>query len=74
MTIQTKTKIREWGNSFGIIIPKEFIIQEGLKPNDSVSVKIEKKRSLEDFFGEGKGKIKDVQKEKNEARKIWKMS
>ena len=73
MAIRTKTIIREWGNSFGIVIPKEVVIKEGLKANDRVSVSIDKKQTLEEFFGEGDGKIKDVQKEKNEARKLWKM-
>jgi hypothetical protein len=74
MAIQTKTKIREWGNSYGIVIPKELVIKEGFKVNDCVTVSINKKKNLEEFFGKGKGKIKDVQKVKNEARKLWKMN
>lgn len=74
MVIQTKTKIREWGNSYGIVIPRELVIKEGFKVNDRVNVSINKKQNLEDFFGKGKGKIKDVQKEKNEIRKLWKMN
>lgn len=73
MVIQTKSKIREWGNSFGIVIPKEIIIKEGLVANEQVIVSISRKQTLEDFFGKGKGKIKDAQKVKNEARKLWKM-
>ena len=38
--------------------------------NDNISIIIDKKQSLEEFFGKGKGKIKDAQKEKNEARKF----
>lgn len=74
MVIHTQTKIREWGNSFGIVIPKELIIKEGFKVNDNVTVCITKKRNLSDFFGKGKGLIKDPQKEKDEARKSWKMN
>lgn len=73
MAIQTKAKIREWGNSFGIVIPRELVIKEGIKVNDRVNVSIDKKQTLEEFFGKGKGRIKDTQKEKNEARKLWKM-
>jgi hypothetical protein len=73
MVIQTKTRIREWGNSFGIIIPRELVIKEGFKVNDRVNISIEKKQNLEEFFGKGKGKIKNVQKEKDEVRKLWKM-
>ena len=74
MVIHTKSKIREWGNSFGIVIPRELVIKEGIKVNDRVSIQIDKKQNLEEFFGKGKGKIRDAQKEKNEARKLWKMN
>lgn len=73
MAIQTKSRIREWGNSFGIVIPRELVIKEGFKANDRVTIRIDKKQNLEEFFGKGKGRIKDVQKEKNGARKLWKM-
>jgi antitoxin component of MazEF toxin-antitoxin module len=72
MVIQTKTKIREWGNSFGIVIPKELVIKEGFKVDDSVTVSIEKNQTLENFFGKLKSKI-DPQKMKDESRRIWKM-
>ena len=74
MVIQTKTKIREWGNSLGVIIPREIIIREGLRANEQVVISINRKHTLEDFFGKGKGKIKDAQKAKDEARKLWKMN
>ena len=74
MEIQTKTKVREWGNSLGIIIPKDIVVREELEPHDEVVVSISKKQDLEDFFGKGKGKITNVQKVKNEARKLWKMN
>ena len=73
MVIQTKTRIREWGNSFGVVIPREVVIKEGFKVNDRVIISIDKKQNLEEFFGKGKGKIKDAQKEKDEAKKLWKM-
>ena len=69
--IEVKTRLRRWGNSFGIVIPKDIVIKEGFKANDQVIVKIEKKQTLEDFFGKGEGKIKDAQKAKDEARKLW---
>ena len=74
MEIQTKTRIKEWGNSLGIVIPNEIVIKENLQPQDEVVISISKKQNLSDFFGKGKGKIVDVQKEKNEARKLWKMN
>ena len=74
MVIQTKTKIREWGNSLGVIIPKEIIIKEGLRVNEQVIISIDRKQTLEDFFGKGKCKNIDTQKMKDESRKIWKMN
>lgn len=41
---QIKTKIRRWGNSFGVVIPKEVINQEGLKENNEVFVTLQPKK------------------------------
>ena len=73
MAVCTKAKIREWGNSFGIVIPRELVIKGGFKVNDRVNVCIDRKQNLMEFFGKGKGKVKDVQEAKNEVRKLWKM-
>ena len=75
MVVRTKARIKEWGNSFGIVIPKDVIIRENFKPNQEVVVTITKERgTLEEFFGKGK-KIKiDAQKMKDESRRMWKMN
>ena len=74
MEIRTRIRIKEWGNSLGLVIPKDIVIKEDLQPLDEVDVVITKKQNLVDFFGKGKGKVKDVQKEKNEAKKLWGMN
>lgn len=71
MEIKTKTRIKEWGNSLGIIIPNEIVIKEKLNPDDQVIVTITKKDTLEDFFGKLKGSKIDSQKMKDESRKTW---
>ena len=38
---QIKTKLKEWGNSFGVIIPIDVVNKQGLKENSEVSVMIE---------------------------------
>lgn len=38
---QIKTKIKKWGNSFGVIIPVDIVNKQGLKENSEVSVMIE---------------------------------
>lgn len=73
MVIQTKTKIREWGNSLGVVIPKEIVIREELKPNDRVTITVTKKQIIEDFFGKLKKSKIDAQKMKDESRKMWNM-
>jgi len=72
MEIKTKAKIREWGNSLGVIIPKDIVIKEELRPNDQVTITISKGENLEDFFGKLKANV-DAQKMKDESRKIWQM-
>ncbi|MEK6847315.1 MAG: AbrB/MazE/SpoVT family DNA-binding domain-containing protein [Nanoarchaeota archaeon] len=74
MELQTKAKIKAWGNSLGIVIPKEIIIKEELQENDEVKITISKKNTLEGFFGKGKGIKINTQKMKDEARKEWMMN
>ena len=73
-TLQTKTRIKEWGNSLGIIIPREIAIKEDLSPNDEVVITITKKDNIEDFFGKGKRLKINSQEMKDEGRKAWKMN
>lgn len=74
MIIQAKTKIKEWGNSLGVIIPNEIVIKENLKPHEEIVITITKKETLEDFFGKGKKLKIDAQKMKDDGRNIWKMN
>ena len=70
----TKVRLKEWGNSLGVTIPKEIVVKGGLKADDEVSISINKKENLEDFFGKLKEKGKfDLQKMKDESRRLWKM-
>lgn len=73
MTAQTKARIKEWGNSLGITIPKEIVIQEKLFPNQEITITIEKETTLRGFFGKGRRKKIDTQKAKDELRKEWPM-
>ena len=51
--IEIKSKIRKWGNSFGIVVPQQVIGNEKIKEGDEVSVFINKDEDniLEDMFG-----------------------
>ena len=47
-----KTKVRKWGRSLGIVIPKEIARKEGIKMNDEVEVLIRKKsNAIKETFG-----------------------
>ena len=41
---QIKTRIKKWGNSFGVVIPKDIINQEGLKEDNEVFVTVHPKK------------------------------
>lgn len=69
--MQTKTKLRKWGSSLGIIVPAEIVNKEKLKEGEEVVVEIKKKSNLEDLFGSLKGWKIDPQKMKDEARRDW---
>jgi len=43
--------VKKWGNSFGVVLPKDFVNETRLKENDKVSVVIIKKANLRNIFG-----------------------
>jgi antitoxin component of MazEF toxin-antitoxin module len=43
--------IKRWGNSFGIILPKEFVENQGFSENEVISLQIVKKADLTRSFG-----------------------
>lgn len=50
----TETKIKQWGNSLGLIIPREIAKREDLSAGDIVKLEISKERRI-DAFGMFKG-------------------
>lgn len=54
--METETKLRAWGNSIGVILPKDKLQEEHLSVNDEVEITVRKKTgSLRAIFG----KLKD---------------
>ncbi len=50
--LEVKAKVREWGRSLGVVLPKESVQQEGIGKNDTVTLLITKKRNaLRETFG-----------------------
>ena len=54
-----KTQIKKWGNSFGVIIPRNILQGEKLRENDEIEIIIVRSNNiLKETFGILKGKIK----------------
>jgi antitoxin component of MazEF toxin-antitoxin module len=69
MTIQATVK--KWGNSMGILLPREIVEKEKLKVNEKVLLNLVKKADLTDIFGSLERKMSG-QDFKNMVRKGWK--
>ncbi len=64
------TKIRKWGNSYGIIIPQEVLKRKGLREGEEIdAVLIKKGNVLRETFGKVKFKksVEQMMKETDEA-------
>ena len=69
--IERETKLRAWGNSIGVVIPKEDVIKENLYVDQTVKVLITPVKTIKvkDIFGQLKFKksteeiMKEVDKE-----------
>ena len=70
--MEVEAKVRKWGRSFGVVIPKEKIKQEGIKENETVKLFISKKTNvLKETFGTFKFK-KSTQEMLDEIdREAW---
>ena len=69
--IEIKSKLRKWGNSFGIVVPQKVIENEKAKEGDDIIILIKKDQEnpLREMFGTFKFKkstekiLKEVDKE-----------
>jgi antitoxin component of MazEF toxin-antitoxin module len=64
-----RTVMRKWGNSLGVVIPREEASKEGLHENDEVEIVITKAVDIRQLFG--KYKFRDLQSVKDELREGW---
>ena len=49
MAVEVETK--QWGNSIGVIIPKELVHSLKIKPKDKITLEIKKENPLKELFG-----------------------
>lgn len=62
-------KVKRWGNSLGLLIPRDVVVEKEISENDVVNVHILKKRKV-NGFGLCRGKAS--YREESEAHKeIW---
>lgn len=66
-----KAKVRKWGCSVGIVIPKEVAEIESIRPGDEVFAEIRKVSSTREMFGSLSGWKRPTQQIKEEARRGW---
>lgn len=66
--METQVKVRKWGNSYGILLPKEFLEKQNIRENSKIFVRIRKANDLSDVFGSFKEWKVDSQKVKDRIR------
>ncbi|MBI2143838.1 AbrB/MazE/SpoVT family DNA-binding domain-containing protein [Candidatus Woesearchaeota archaeon] len=50
--LEVKAKVREWGRSLGIVLPKDAAMTESIRKNDTVNLLISKNgNALKETFG-----------------------
>ncbi len=69
MTIQTK--LRKWGNSFGVVIPSKILNKKDLKEGQEVVIEITKKEDLRKIFGSLRDWKINSQEMKEQSREDW---
>lgn len=66
------TKIRSWGNSFGIIIPQEILRRKNIKEGEEIDVILVKKGNvLRETFGKAKFKKSTEQMMKETDKELY---
>jgi len=67
MAIQTR--LRRWGNSFGVVVPAEAVRERRMQDGEEVVIEIEKISPVRKIFGSLKDWKINTQKFKDELRK-----
>ncbi|MDP3728940.1 MAG: hypothetical protein Q8R18_05835 [bacterium] len=69
--MKTEARVKSWGSSLGLIVPKEVVKKEHLSDGEQVIIDIQKKKNIKDIFGSLKGWKIDSQKMKDTMRREW---
>ena len=68
--MESETIARKWGDSIGLIIPKDVVNKENIKPNSVVKFEVIKVTDISDTFNKLKRKISGQQLKDN-SREGW---
>ena len=66
-----EVKVKKWGNSMGVILPKVLIEKEHLRENDTINIELVKEADLSNIFGSIKKRKMSGQKFKDMVREGW---
>lgn len=66
----TEVTVRKWGNSFGVVLPKELIEKQNLTENETICINVVKVAHIKHVFGTVKIK-RSGQEFKDFVRKGW---
>ena len=69
--MENESKTRKIGGSLGIIIPKDVVEEQGIKPNQSIKIEIRNRPKAREVWGLFPNLKTPTQKLKDEARKGW---
>lgn len=55
-----EVKLKRWGNSLGVVIPRDVVKKENMKEEENVRLIVVKdsKKAFKETFGIGKGKVR----------------
>ena len=67
----TQLEIKKWGNSIGVVFPKEMVERKHLKVHEKILVEVVRAADLRKLFGTLKSKM-SAQEFKDLVREGWK--
>lgn len=63
--------VKKWGNSMGVLLPKELVKKENLKEKDRIMIEVVREFDLSKLFGSLPKRTMSGQKFKDLVRKGW---
>jgi antitoxin component of MazEF toxin-antitoxin module len=67
--MQAKSKLKRWGNSFGVVLPKDIVEKEGLREGEEVEISVRRASDIKRLFG--KYPFENLQLQKERMRRGW---